>query len=61
LTGHFILVQALDRLWERKGATIYFVFVNPVRFGTAPNPDFFKGTIVEGGGQAPPLDRWRPA
>ena len=24
-----------------------FVFVNPVKFVTAMNPDFFKGTIVE--------------
>ena len=25
-----------------------FVFANPVRFWTATNPDFFKGTAVEG-------------
>jgi hypothetical protein len=24
-----------------------FVFVNPVRFVTATNPDFFKGTRIE--------------
>jgi len=25
-----------------------FVFTNPVRMWTALNPDFFKGTVVEG-------------
>jgi hypothetical protein len=25
-----------------------FVFTNPVKLWTAMNPDFFKGTVVEG-------------
>ncbi len=56
--GHFDVVDMTDVLAEAyelvedglidEGELREFVFGNPVRLHTAGNPDFFKGTAVEG-------------
>jgi predicted TIM-barrel fold metal-dependent hydrolase len=56
--GHFDVVdmsEVLEEAWELVEDGLIgeedfkeFVFLNPVRLHTAMNPDFFKGTVVEG-------------
>jgi hypothetical protein len=56
--GHFDVVdmsEVLEEAWELVEDGMIteenfkdFVFANPVRLHTAMNPDFFKGTVVEG-------------
>jgi predicted TIM-barrel fold metal-dependent hydrolase len=56
--GHFDVVdmsEVLEEAWELVEHGLItdedfqeFVFANPVRLHTAMNPDFFKGTVVEG-------------
>ena len=56
--GHFDVVdmsEVLEEAWELVEHGMIneenfkeFVFANPVRLHTAMNPDFFKGTVVEG-------------
>jgi len=56
--GHFDVLdmsEVLEEAWElvehgmiNEDEFRQFVFTNPARLHTALNPDFFKGTVVEG-------------
>jgi len=48
IKDHVHFVRFLGELLTPFGHFRDFVFANPVRLWTALNPDFFKGTAVEG-------------